>query len=80
MNKQDDAYDKALKIPMKAPLNAADSEGKTYGCRCVNPDICARAYIPEVCAFARADHICLKPSNNWPKVYRSLAEGGKDEG
>lgn len=65
--------DKHLKIPFNAPLNEHDSENQTYGCRANNPDICANAYLPNICAFASDDCICKKPSRKWRKQYAELS-------
>jgi hypothetical protein len=54
------------------PLRAKDTATQTEGCRATNPDICARHSQPKVCAFVRADGICLKPSTAWAKQYAHL--------
>ena len=64
--------EKQLTIPYNAPLHELDSETQTYGCRANNPDICANAYLPNVCAFASEDCICKKPSRKWKKQYYDL--------
>ena len=56
-----------------APLKPKDSEVQTEGCRHTNPDICANHSLPKVCAFVRADGMCLKPPTSWAKQYRALA-------
>ena len=61
-----------IKIGFNAPLNEADKETQTYGCRANNPDICGNANLEGICAFVNADHICRKPSNAWKKQYRKL--------
>ena len=55
-----------------APLHPLDTEKQTQGCRHTNPDICGRHSMPEVCAFVRADKICLAPPASWPKQFRKL--------
>lgn len=55
------------------PLKHADSEKQTVGCRHTNPSICANHSLPKVCAFVRADGMCLKPPVSWPKQFRVLA-------
>ena len=55
-----------------APLHSADSETQTYGCRHANPDNCKKHSLPQVCAFVRADNICLEPSSSWKKQYLKL--------
>lgn len=54
------------------PLLPEDSEKQTVGCRHTNPDICAKNEMPAVCAFARADGMCLAPPSSWPKQFRKL--------
>lgn len=63
---------KDLHIPFNAPLNEEDTEVQTKGCRANNPDICAFNRIADVCAFARPDGICKKPSRAWKKQYLKL--------
>lgn len=55
-----------------APLHELDTETQTYGCRQKNPDICSNNMLDNICAFARADHICKKPSRSWKKQYNKL--------
>jgi Type I restriction modification DNA specificity domain len=55
-----------------APLHPEDCETRTVGCRHTNPDICSKNEMPNVCAFVRADGICLAPPSSWPKQYRHL--------
>ena len=66
---------KNLHIAFSAQLNEQDTDTQTYGCRANNPDICANAYMPNVCAFATDDCICRKPSRAWKKQYLKLKEG-----
>jgi hypothetical protein len=61
-----------LKIPFNAPLNDADTETQTYGCRQNNPNICANNCMPGVCAFVTPDNICRKPSRAWKKQFIAL--------
>ena len=61
-----------LKIPFNAPLNDADTETQTYGCRQNNPSICANNCMQGVCAFVNSDNICRKPSRAWKKQFMSL--------
>jgi hypothetical protein len=58
-----------------APLHPLDTEKQTYGCRHTNPDICAKNQMLKVCAFARADKICLAPPQSWPKQFQKLKQG-----
>ena len=60
------------KAAFHAPLNKLDTEKQTYGCRHTNPDICAKHYMPNICAFARSDKVCLCPPVSWPKQYQKL--------
>lgn len=55
-----------------APLNPKDTEARTVGCRHTNPDICAKNGLPKVCAFARADGMCLAPPLSWAKQFKVL--------
>ena len=71
------SFPKELCIAINAPLNDADSEKQTYGCRQSNPDICGYSYIENVCAFASADHICRHPSAKWKKIYNKLKENNQ---
>jgi len=64
--------DKKLIISFNAPLNPQDTESSTYGCRQNNPDICGNNGLPNVCAFARPDGICQKPSRAWKRQYKKL--------
>lgn len=66
--------DKELRVAFSAYLNELDTETQTYGCRANNPDICANAYLPNVCAFASEDGICKRPSRAWKKQYSKLKE------
>lgn len=63
------------------PLVEGDTASQTVGCRHTNPDICAKHLLPSVCAFARADGMCLAPSSSWSKQYEKLRQlhGGKPE-
>ncbi len=63
-DKQKDAYE--------APLTEYDTEEKTLGCRHTNPDICKMADVPEICAFAREDGMCMQPGRKWKKKYNEL--------
>lgn len=66
--------DKKLKYDFNDKLNKEDSETQTLGCRQKNPDICACNLVENVCAFARADGICKRPSRSWKKQYLKLKE------
>ncbi len=67
---------KELTISFNAPLNTADTETQTFGCRQNNPDICGNNGLPGVCAFASEDCICKKPSRAWKKQFNKLKESG----
>lgn len=58
-----------------APLHPQDTEEQTFGCRHTNPDICSKYHMPKVCAFARADKMCLAPPISWPKQFQKLKQG-----
>jgi hypothetical protein len=57
------------------PLEPGDAAKQTVGCRHTNPAICAKNAMPSVCAFARADGLCLSPPSTWGKQFQKL--GGK---
>jgi len=54
------------------PLEAADTETRTAGCRHTDSSICAKNSLEHVCAFVRTDEMCLAPPASWPKQYRKL--------
>lgn len=54
------------------PLATGDGAERTVGCRHTNPQICAKHSMPTVCAFARADGMCLAPPVTWTKQYKKL--------
>jgi hypothetical protein len=58
-----------------APLKEGDAENQTVGCRHTNPDICSSHSLPRVCAFSRADGICMKPPSSWSKQFKKLNAG-----
>ena len=70
---------KSLNVPFSAPLNEKDTENQTYGCRANNPDICANAYLQNVCALSSSDCICKKPSRAWKKQFAKLKEAENGE-
>lgn len=59
-----------------APLVEGDTARKTVGCRHTNPDICAKHSMASVCAFVRADGVCLAPPASWLKQYEKLLRLG----
>ena len=61
-----------LIIDPTAPLNSQDSPNQTSGCRCRTYQNCARNSMENVCAFVKADTICLKPPRRWAKQYEEL--------
>jgi hypothetical protein len=63
----------------REPLNDADTEAVTVGCRHGRPLVCAKNAMPTVCALVRDDGMCLAPPKNWSKRYRRLAEFRDDE-
>lgn len=54
------------------PLKPKDTATQTEGCRHTNPSICGSHYLPDVCAFARSDGMCLKPPRSWAKQFEKL--------
>jgi hypothetical protein len=62
----------SLIIKFDAPLRPEDKITETYGCRHTNPDICGSNSLRNICAFARSDSICKKPSRSWRKQFESL--------
>ena len=58
------------------PLLPGDSEQQTIGCRHTNPEICSKNALTTVCAFARADGMCLAPPTSWAKQFRKLQQVG----
>ena len=66
--------EKDIHIPFNSPLRVEDTESSTYGCRHSNPDICGANRLFDICAFARDDAMCLKPSASWKKQYHKLKE------
>lgn len=54
------------------PLVAGDTAKQTVGCRHTNPAICAKHSMASVCAFARADGLCLAPPATWSKQFVKL--------
>jgi hypothetical protein len=64
---------------LHAPLQPEDTSEQTWGCRYSNPVACGRNKMPKVCAFVRADSICMEPPRGWPSQYAKLlaeATGG----
>jgi hypothetical protein len=55
-----------------APLEPLDTAERTVGCRHTSPDVCGRHSLDTVCAFARADGMCLAPPMTWPKQFQNL--------
>ena len=62
----------SLVIEPSAPLNSQDSPCQTYGCRVQKPDNCMSNSMENICAFVRADTICLKPPVSWARQYEKL--------
>jgi len=58
------------------PLEPVDTELRTIGCRHTNSDICAKHSLETVCAFARADGMCLSPPASWAKQFQKLKAAG----
>ena len=59
-----------------APLKEGENEYITIGCRHTNPNICASAYLENICAFVRKDGTCLNPGRGWKKKYVELLSKG----
>ncbi|MDD3002053.1 MAG: hypothetical protein PHF29_09900 [Candidatus Riflebacteria bacterium] len=55
-----------------APLRKGDTANQTVGCRHTNPSICSKNLLDDVCAFVRADSLCLAPPKSWKKQYQKL--------
>lgn len=61
-----------------APLRKGDTETKTVGCRHTQPNLCSKNMRSDVCAFARADGLCVSPPSSWKKQFQKLANIAKD--
>jgi hypothetical protein len=61
------------------PLQPGDTESQTVGFRHSHPDVCSKHSLETVCAFVRADEMCLSPAASWAKRFRKLtvAAGGE---
>ncbi len=60
-----------------APLQPGDRADRTVGCRQSQPNCCGRNSLPSVCAFARADGICLAPPTSWKRQFAALSQQEK---
>ncbi len=60
-----------------APLHPDDRADRTVGCRQSQPSCCGRNALPTVCAFARADGICLAPPTSWKRLFAALNREAK---
>ncbi len=60
-----------------APLQPGELADRTVGCRQSQPNSCGRNSLPSVCAFARADGICLAPPTCWRKQFAALSQQAK---
>ena len=58
-------------------LQPGDRADRTVGCRQSQPSCCGRNSLPTVCAFARADGICLAPPSSWKRQYAVLNRQAK---
>lgn len=56
--------DKSLHFKVSDPLHLKDTETVTYGCRHKDPEFCRFIDNNEVCAFAKSDSLCKKPSSS----------------
>jgi hypothetical protein len=61
------------------PLQPGETESQTVGCRHSHPDVCSKHSLETVCAFARADEMCLAPAASWAKRFRKLSTEAKGE-
>jgi len=61
-------------VSARGPLRPGDRLDQTFGCRHSQPNCCGRSYLPDVCAFARADGICLAPPRSWKKQFALLSK------
>lgn len=62
------------------PIAAGDTAKQTVGCRHTNPAICAKNAMESVCAFARADGMCLAPPATWAKQFEKLLRASDAKG
>ena len=62
----------SLVIAPSTPLNSQDSPCQAYGCRVQKHDNCMSNSMENICAFVRADTICLKTPSGWAKQYEKL--------
>lgn len=60
-----------------APLRPGDRADRTVGCRQSQPSCCGRNALPTVCAFARADGMCLAPPTSWKRLFARLNQQPK---
>lgn len=54
------------------PLHEGDTLLQTVGCRHSKPQTCARSSLANVCAYVRADGMCVGPPESWPRQYRKF--------
>lgn len=66
---------KELKFAFNAPLNAADTEMHSYGCRANNSDIFDNNGISDISAFESKNCIRKKLSRTLEKQYLKIKEG-----
>ena len=52
--------------------DSEDSPCQTHGCRHTNPNVCSNYHMENICAFVKADKICIKPPRSWAKQYEKL--------
>ena len=64
-------------IRVQGLLRPGDRVDRTVGCRQSQPNNCGRNSLPTVCAFARADGICLAPPSSWKRRYAVLSQQAK---
>ena len=56
----------------QAPLNPKDTVKITVGCRRSNELSCGKNGIPNICAYARSDGMCMEPPKSWEKQFKML--------
>jgi hypothetical protein len=64
-------HSKQQQAAFHLPLHPEDTPTQTFGCRHTRPTVCARNLLP-VCAFTRADTLCLAPPVTWKRQFMKL--------
>ena len=63
-----------------ASVQPGETEAQTLGCRYTNANNCPRHSLHDVCAFDRADKICLAPPGTWKVYYRRMVAAPEEKG